>query len=172
MLVSGGKMKIFPLDKTKRKGFLEEVSYLGDFKTNLLFLQTGTEKLRAFSGSLANEELMAFWRMFPIEGVGLYLGKISVDRSGKKEARLSLDALHHFKDQITKNILEVNEEQAKDWFLGKTIQLNEEQKEKYKDVRNFVAVKFEEDFIGTGRIAENGVVMNFLPKERRIRENG
>lgn len=165
-------MKIIPLDKTKRKGFLEEVSYLGDFKTNLLFLQTGTEKLKAFSGSLANEELMAFWRMFPIEGVGLYLGKVSIDRSGKKEARLSLDALHYFQNQITRNILEINEEQAKDWFLGKTIQLTEEQREKYKEYRNFVAVKFGEDLVGTGRVAENGTLMNFLPKERRIRENG
>lgn len=165
-------MKIIPLDKTKRKAFLEEVSYLGDFKTNLLFLQTGTEKMRAFSGSLTNEELMSFWRMFPIEGVGLYFGKIAIDKSGRKEARLSLDALHYFKDQIIKNILEINEEQAKDWFLGKNISLTEEQKEKYKDYRDFVAVKLGDDFIGTAKISGQGVLQNFLPKERRIRENG
>jgi NOL1/NOP2/fmu family ribosome biogenesis protein len=165
-------MKIFPLDKTKRKGFLDEVSYLGDFKTNLLFLQTGVEKIKAFSGSMTNEELMAFWRMFPIEGMGLYFGKIEIDKSGKKEARLSTDALHFFKDQIKTNIVELDVKQAREWFLGKPIDLNEEQKEKYKDYRNFVAVKFGEDFIGTGKISGASVVANFLPKERRIRENG
>jgi NOL1/NOP2/fmu family ribosome biogenesis protein len=164
-------MKIFTLDKTKRKAFLEEVSYLGDFKTNLLFLQTGVEKIKAFSGSMTNEEIMAFWRMFPIEGVGLYFGKVSVDRHGTKEARLSTDALHYFKDQIDKNILELDEAQTKEWFFGKDVVLNEEQKEKYKDVRNFVAVKFGEDFIGTGKISAQGFVSNFLPKERRVRES-
>ena len=163
-------MKIFTLDKTKRKKFLEEVSYLGDFKTNLLFLQTGIEKLRAFSGSMTNEEIMAFWRMFPIEGVGMYLGKLSIDKSGKKEARLSLDALHYFKDQIKTNIVDLNEEQAKEWFFGKPVLLTKEQIEEYNGFRNFVAVRFGEDFIGTGKISQDGMVQNFLPKERRVRE--
>jgi len=164
-------MKIFTLDKTKKKRFLEEVSYLGDFKTNLLFLQTGVEKLRAFSGSMTNEDIMAFWRMFPIEGVGMYLGKLSIDKSGKKEARLSLDALHYFKDSISRNIIELDEEQAKEWFFGNPVALSEKQKEEYKDFRNFVAVRFGEDFVGTGKISQEGIVQNFLPKERRVRES-
>ncbi|MBC8435123.1 tRNA pseudouridine(55) synthase TruB [archaeon] len=164
-------MKIFTLDKTKRKKFLEEVSYFGNFKTNLLFLQTGVEKVRAFSGSMTNEEIMAFWRMFPIEGVGMYIGKLSIDKSGRKEARLSTDALHYFKDQIKTNIVELNEDQAKEWFFGKPVALTEKQIEEYKDFRNFVAVKFGEDFVGTGKISQDGRVQNFLPKERRVRES-
>ena len=71
-------MKIQILDKAKKKKFIEGISYLGVEKIPLLLMATGTERVRAFSGSLSNEEIMAFWRLFPIEGVGLYLSLIHI----------------------------------------------------------------------------------------------
>lgn len=160
-------MKLQIMDKTKKKNFLQQVSYLGDLKTNSLLLSTGLEKIRAYTGSLTTEEIMALWRMFPIEGVGLYFGKLEIDRNGNKSGRLSLDALHMLHSQINQGILNLDENQAKQWFLGKNFELREDQ----KTFEGFVAVRFEKDFIGTGKVSREGVLQNFLPKERRIREN-
>lgn len=119
----------------------------------------------AYSGSLANVELYTLWETINVESIGLYFGKEFPD-----EARLSLDALHVLKDQIKGNIVELNEEQTKEWFLGKPAILTQEQKEKYSEIKGFVAVKFHEDFIGTGKISENReFISSFLPKERRVR---
>jgi len=108
---------------------------------------------------------MAFWRLFPIEGVGLYFGKDFVDkRNGKREVRLSLDALHVLKEQIKSGVVVLNEEQEKEWFLGKDVDGDFEE-------RGFVAVSDGEDFIGTGKVTDDGKrLMNFLPKERRRRD--
>ncbi len=160
-------MKIHIMDRTKKKKFLQEVNYLGNLKTKNLFLMTGSEKIRAYSGSLTTEEIMAIWRMFPIEGVGLYFGKLTINRHGGKEARLSTDALHLMKNQISENILELDDKQILLWFAGKNFELKEEQKK----LKSYVAVKFENDFVGTGRISKDGILQNFLPKERRIRQN-
>jgi len=159
-------MKIQILDKTKKKKFIEGISYLGVEKIPLLLMATGTERVRAFSGSLSNEEIMAFWRLFPIEGVGLYFGKDFVDkRNGKREVRLSLDALHILKEQIKSGVVVLDKEQENEWFLGKDVDGG-------FDEKGFVAVSDGKDFIGTGKVTEDGKrLMNFLPKERRRRES-
>lgn len=162
-------MKVEILDSHKKKDFLKEVSYLGEIKTNLLFAQTGSEAVRVYSGHLHMDELMKIWRNFPVEGWGLYFGKMIIDKHGRKEARLSLDALHLMKEQIKEHIVELDKEQAEKWFRGNNLELSAEQKAKYKDVIGYVAVKFSSDLIGTGKLTEQGILLSFLPKERRIR---
>lgn len=162
-------MKIDILNKSKKEEFLEEVSYLGKFKLPHLFIGTGNESIRVYSGNLSSNEVLDIWRNFPIEGVGLYFGKKIIDRHGKKESRLSLDALHLLKNNIDSNVIELTKEQLEKWFLGNNIELNAEQKEKYKDVENFVAVKYEDSFVGTAKLNSQGILLSFLPKERRIK---
>jgi len=167
-------MKIQILDKTKKKKFIELVSGLGVEKIPYLLIKTGKERIRAFSGSLSNDEIYAIWRLLPIEGIGLYFGKEFLDaRTGRKEARLSIDALHVLKEQINKNIIDLDEEQEKDWFKGGDINLTNEQQEKYKNLKGFVAVESSDenkDFIGTGKIVNQGQAVScFLPKERRVK---
>lgn len=157
-------MRFQILDKPKKERFIEKIS-LGIEKISYLLLKPGQERVLAYSGSLSTTELSKLSGEINVELIGLYLGKEFDD-----EARLSTDALHLLKQQITKNIIEVNEEQEKDWFLGNPITLTEAQKEQYKDTKGFVAVKSKEDFIGTGKMAwEKGEISNFLPKERRIK---
>ncbi len=167
-------MKINILDKTKKKKFVEEVGYLGVEKINHLLIKTGKEKIRAFSGSLSVNEIMDLWRLFPIEGIGTYLGKQMIDRrTGKKESRLSLDGLHILSSQINKNIIRLNEKQEKEWFLGHNIELNKEQIEGLKEIKGFLAVvSFNGgDFIGTAKLSSSKEFLNsFLPKERRRKE--
>jgi NOL1/NOP2/fmu family ribosome biogenesis protein len=160
-------MKIDIMDKSKKKKILEQLEYLGVKKSNLLLLKSGKEKIRAFSGSFDVEEIYTLWRLFPVEGLGLYFAKQNIDRSGVKETRLSVDALHLLKDQITENIVYISQEQEKSWFRGKDIDLEEPIKNK-----GFVAVKSKEteDFLGTGKVGQDKrTIFNFLPKERRVK---
>ena len=162
-------MKVDILDSHKKKDFLKEVSYLGEMKTNLLFISTGSESVRVYSGHLHVDDILRIWRHFPVEGIGLYFGKKIIDKHGRKEARLSLDALHLMKDQITTNIVEINQEQVDKWFRGNNFELTPEQKAKHKGYTGYVAVKFKDDLVGTAKLTEQGILLSFLPKERRIR---
>jgi len=160
-------MKIQILDKTKKKKLIQELNHLGIKKIPQLLLKSGKERIRAFSGSFSKQEIMTFWKLLPLEGLGMYFAKQNIDKSGKKETRLSIDALHLLKTQITKNIIELNKSQKENWFKGKTIELNKPTK-----LKGFVAVKSKQtkDFIGTGKISQDKTILfNYLPKERRIK---
>jgi len=162
-------MKITLIDNAKKKKIIECVLNLGIKKIHYLLLKSGHERIRAFSGDLSNDELLKIWSILPIEGVGLYFGKEQIDRkNGRREVRLSLDALHVLKEQISGNIVFLNEEQEEKWFAGKDIDLNE------INLRGFVAVFSEQDkdIIGTGKISADGkILFNYLPKERCRRGN-
>jgi len=157
-------IKIF--DKSKKKKFIERVSYLGIERVPYLLIQTGKERIRGFSGSLSLEEISKLRVLLPVEVIGLYLAK----ELENKDMRLSVDALHIMKNQITKNIVNISKEQEKEWFFGKNIELTPEQQEKYASIKGFVAVESEGDFLGTGKLSDDKKVMiNFLPKERRVK---
>lgn len=53
---------------------------------------------------------MEIWRLLPIEGVGLYVGKDMINRSGVRDVRLSLDGMHIWKEQLTERIFILTEE--------------------------------------------------------------
>ncbi len=149
-------------DKSKKRKFIEKISYLGVSKIPYLLIKTGKEKIRAYSGSFSNDEVHKLFGLLRIEVVGLYLGK-----EAGESVRISLDGLHVLKEQISKNVIQVNEEQKKEWFFGKDILLNEDQG---KCLKGVVAIKNGEDFIGTGKISADGLkVSSFLPKRRRVK---
>ena len=160
-------MKIEVLSRAKKKKFIEGLSELGITKIPQMLVRSGKEKIRAFSGNLDREQIMEIWRLLPIEGIGLYVGKDMVNRSGVREIRLSLDGMHVWKKQLNKRILKLTKEQETDWFLGRDIELNEKQRMK----NGFVSVKSGDDFVGVGKIGDDGkILFGFLPKERRRKE--
>ena len=159
-------MKIAILDRAKKKKFIAGLADLGMKKIPELLIRSGKERIRAYSGNLSNEEIMEVWRLLPIEGVGLYVGKDMVNRNGVHEIRLSLDGMHTWKEQLTDRVFELTEDQEEEWFKGKEIDLTEEQVGKISD--GFVSVKAGEDFVGVGKIGSEGKILyGFLPKERR-----
>ncbi len=163
-------MKIQILDKAKKKKFIEGSSELGLTKIRELLIRTGKERIRAYSGNLSKEEIMDIWKVLPIEGVGLYVGKDMVNRHGVREVRLSLDGLHTWKEQITKKVIVLNEEQEKVWFSGKNVELDAEQVKEFEGMVGFFAIRSfdDKDFIGTAKIGVDGKTLyGFLPKERR-----
>ncbi|MBU3924152.1 MAG: hypothetical protein KJ592_04495 [Nanoarchaeota archaeon] len=178
-------MKIQILDRAKKKKFIAGLADLGMRKIPELLIRSGTERIRAYSGDLSTEQIMDFWRIMPIEGIGLYVGKELMNRNGVRETRLSLDGMHNWRSQLygvsgvrgfggSGRVVFLNKKQEEDWFLGKNIELEESQN--VED--GFVCVKGGEDFIGMGKIGvsdkELGVrtLYSYLPKERRRKERG
>ena len=120
-----------------------------------LLLRFGKEKIRAYSGSLSTEELKILDKTLNIETIGIYFAA-----EINNELRLSLDAIQLLKNQISKNILEIDNEQAEKWFKGQELLI--------KTDRNFKILKNNNEFIGCGK-STGEKIANFMPKERRIK---
>ena len=162
-------MKIQLLDRAKKKKFVAGLEDLGMKKIPELLIRSGKEKIRAYSGNLSTEQIMEIWRLLPIEGVGLYVGKNMVKKNGVREIRLSIDGMHTWKDQLTERNFILTDEQEIKWFHGEDIELDESQ----KVADGFVSVKSADgrDFVGVGKIGNDGTTLfGFLPKERRRKE--
>lgn len=121
-----------------------------------LLIRQGQEKIRAYTGSLSRDELAVLGENVHIETVGIYLCK---QENG--EFRLSHDAPSILKEQITKNIIELDDEQAASWLKGHDLEIQTE-------IRGPVVLKNRDLLIGCGK-ASNKRVTNFVPKERRVR---
>ena len=181
-------MKIKIMDRAKKKKFIAGLSNLGMKKIPELLVRGGKEQVWAYSGDLATEQIMEIWRLFPIEGIGLHVGKNMVNRSGVREIRLSLDGMHVWEKQLTERIFILNESQEKNWFLGKNVELNDKQIGNTSEGSVLVKSADGKDFVGMGKVGNDdsrkgvpsklgtskgipsslGITLfSFLPKERR-----
>ena len=156
------------LDKAKKKKILGSTKEFGLEKVNELLIKTGKNRIRAYSGNLSTTEIMDLWRIMPIESIGLYVAREDVDKSGVRLVRLTVDALHLWEKSINEKIITLNEEQEIEWFKGKNIELDENQRMKLEGLCGFFVIKSSNgvDFIGTAKLTKDGVLNSFLPKER------
>lgn len=147
-------MKI--LKSFEKKRILNKLNeQYGISKIPYLILKFGKEKLRIYSGALTPNELRKLDNFIRIENVGIYFAK-----QERKNIRLTLDGIQSFKNQITKNILEINNQQAKEWLKGNELYV--------KTDKNFKIIKNNGEFIGCGK--SNGErITNFVPKNRRVK---
>lgn len=125
--------------------------------TNLPYLlfETGKEKIRAFSGHLSKEELMSLGRIANIEVMGIYLIKKEHD------LRLSFDAINLLKGQITKNIIQINDDEYGKWIRGHDIEKSL--------APGIYIIQYGENFLGCGK--SNGEkIFNYIPKDRRLKK--
>ncbi len=140
----------------EKKQILQKLNeQFGIEKIPYLLLRFGKEKIRLYSGSLSSQELSILDKNLRIESAGLYFLKQQTEGP-----RLSLDSLSLFKNQINKNVLEINDEQAENWLKGQDLHIKAE--------RNFKILKNQEDLIGCGK-STGEKIANFIPKERRIK---
>jgi len=116
----------------------------------------GKERIILFSGDIFGREVLNLDRVAHIEGIGLYFAKEQVDG-----IRLSIEGSQLLKEQITKNIFELDEKQAEQWMLGQELNIK-------TDKKGFFVIKFNNDFLGTGKVSENRIT-NFVPKPRRLK---
>jgi NOL1/NOP2/fmu family ribosome biogenesis protein len=139
--------------KKKLLAELKEIYGLTSLPYQLI--QGGKQKIRAFSGSLTREQLLALAEQTHIELVGMYFLSLK-----DAEPRLNFDAVSLLKNQITKNIVEIDEKQFQMWIRGYDLEL--------KTQRGTIVIKHKNDLIGIGK--SNGErIYNYIPKERKIK---
>ncbi|MBU4308212.1 MAG: hypothetical protein KJ566_00245 [Nanoarchaeota archaeon] len=121
-----------------------------------LVLQRGEGRLFLFQGDFNTGQFFEFEKKLWLERAGVYFGKIEKDG-----IRLSIEGSQILKDQITKNIFELDEEQAEKWMCGQELLIKVGQK-------GFIIMKCGEDFLGTGKASEEKIG-NYIPKNRRLK---
>ncbi len=93
-----------------------------------------------------------------VNNTGSYFGKI--ERSG---FRLSIEG-SELLDNPKKNVLELNDEEFQAYMAGENLMLDKKQENAYK------ILKYKKHFVGSGRVSNN-VLLNYIPKSRRAKEN-
>lgn len=91
-----------------------------------------------------------------LNSIGMYFCEI--DDLG---IRLSIEGSQIIGPKATKNVAELNDEEAKRWFKGEILE------KECKDCNGFVILKHNEDFLGNGKYA-NGRILNYVGKSRRV----
>jgi NOL1/NOP2/fmu family ribosome biogenesis protein len=144
------------IHKSEKNKIIEQLKeQFGISKIPHLLLRFGKEKIRAYSGNLAKEELTTLDNNIRIENIGLYFAKQQQDG-----IRLSIDAVQLLKSQISKNILELTNKQAQQWLQGQDLDIQTD--------RAFKILKNQGEFLGCGKSTGDRIT-NFIPKERRIK---
>ena len=147
------------LSSGEKKKLLAELNErFGIEKLNYIFVETGKQKIRAFSGTLSKEELVRLGDFARVELIGLYFARRD-DMSG---LRLSLDALHLIKNQINKSVIEIDDNQFGEWMSGKNLDLNLE--------KGVYVVKHKGDILGCG-FSSGNKLFNYVPRERQFKRH-
>jgi len=138
-------------------------------------LKQSQEKLRIFTGNLSEHELAVLANTVRVETIGIYLATIDENKETHEEdIRFSFDASFLAK-KATKNIIELDDEQVKDWFQGNDLifekQSPSSDKLKLASIDYpFVFLKYKDEIVGCGKLtSDKDKILNFVPKERRIK---
>ena len=123
-----------------------------------IILRWGKEKLFLFSGSFNKHEIKNIEERVPIERIGVYFAKIV----NNDEIRLSIEGTQILKEQIKKNIFELNEKLSEEWMMGRELLIKTGKK-------GFLIMKYKDNFLGCGKASENKIG-NFIPKNRRLKQ--
>ncbi|MCH7568400.1 MAG: hypothetical protein IIA87_03180 [Nanoarchaeota archaeon] len=138
----------------KKKIVRELEEQFGVTELPYILIETGKEKIRGFSGNMTKDEILELSKIANVEIIGLYLLK------KERDLRLSLDATQVLASQISKNIIEINNEQFNFWIRGKNLDIRTKE--------GVYVVKYKSDFVGCG-VSNGKKIFNYVPKERRIR---
>ena len=148
----------FEIFNEKRKKEFEEKlkKQFGIKEVSGLLVKKGAERIFLFQGELSKETLRKLEEKIPIERIGIYFAK-----EVNNYVRLSIDGAQLLKDQINKNIFNLNKEQSEKWIKGEELQIKNKK-------RDFLIMKYKGDILGTGKASENKI-SNYLPKNRRLK---
>ena len=152
------KVEIF--DRTKKKKLINKLEKeYGIKELPYLILKTGSEKFRIYSGIFSTEELNYLAKKINVQLIGTPLCTIK-----NEDIRLNFDTLNIplIKSQISKNEIELSDEEIKKWIRGENIEKDIENKSK------FIIVKNNKDYIGSGYNGKT-FLKNYVPKERRVK---
>ena len=126
-------------------GFSGELTYA--------FLQSVKDKMYIVNHDIDRIDLSKL----RIDKVGLYFCTIV----NQNEMRLSIEGSQIIGPRATKNIVELDYVEMKEWLQGLDIV-------KEVDARGFVILKHGNDYLGSGKV-KDGKIFNYIPKARRIK---
>ena len=141
-------------EKKKIEKSLQE--QFGIIEIKGLLVKRGEERIFLFQGDLSPKEIVELERKIPLERVGIYFAKMIRD-----EPKLSIEGAQILKNQIKKNIFELNKEQAEQWMTGQELNIK-------TGKRSFLIMKYKDDLLGCGKASEEKIT-NFIPKARRLK---
>ena len=141
------------LERKDKKRFLEILKEHFGFEEKLdyVFLINNKNKVFIVNKEIANIDL----NKIRINSVGLYIAELRND-----EVRLSIEGSQIIGPKSKKNIIELDEKEAREWLKGKDL-------EKDIEEEGFVMIKHDNDYLGSGK-ATKGIILNFVPKTRRL----
>jgi NOL1/NOP2/fmu family ribosome biogenesis protein len=124
-----------------------------------ILLRKGKERVFLFQGELSEKEIIRLDSAVEIERIGVYIGKI-FEPTG--ELRLSIEGTQIFKNQIKRNIFELDSESDyKIWMNGQELNIK-------TNLRGMIVIKYNGEFLGCGKASEEKIG-NFIPKNRRLK---
>ena len=145
------------LSQKEKAEIVNKLSFqFGIKKIKGILIKKGEEKIFLFQGEFTKNQIKNLEQIAPIERIGIYFAK-----EDQENIRLSFDGIQLLKQQITKNIFEINKEQAEKWLLGQELNISINKK-------GFIIIKYQDDFLGTGKASEQKIT-NFVPKNRRLK---
>ena len=147
------------LNKNEKEKFVRQLNeqfWIKEIEGNIA--RFGKERIILYSAEISEKEIQTLDRFARVEGVGVYFAKFDEKTN---DIRLSIEGTQLLKNQITKNIFELDEKQAEEWMMGQDLNIATGKK-------GFFIIKFKEDLLGTGKISENKI-SNFIPKSRRLK---
>jgi len=155
------KIPTLKILNTKEKHKIEDKldEQFGIKKIPGILIRRGAEKLFLFTGDFHVSKIHQLENEIPIERLGVYFAKFVND-----DIKLSIEGVQFMKDQITKNIYELNDSQTAMWMEGQDLQIQTGQK-------GFIILKNGEDFLGSGKASEEKIG-NYIPKSRRLKQRG
>jgi len=150
-------MKVEFYNSKKRKELIEKLNSQFGVKTlPTIIFETGREKIRGFSGDLTIDEIYALNKITNIEFIGLYLFS-----QGLQDMRISFDGTTLLKSQFEHNVLSIDDDQLDKWIRGNSLNMTVKS--------GMYIIKHNDDVFGCG-ISDGHNIINFVPKERRIKK--
>jgi len=133
---------------------LNEQFGIKEIPKEINLIKLGEEKIFGFSGDL--EILKKIERMkINIAGVGNYIAK-----EERGQIRLSIEGTHLFKEQISRNIFELNQEQKNQWMHGSEILLDNIKNTDEKLIADKVSKVCEEDNKQINKLDKDNLVLS------------
>jgi NOL1/NOP2/fmu family ribosome biogenesis protein len=141
------------LNKKEIKRILSMLEKQWGFKEELDYAFLETEKGKIY---IANKEIFDLdLSKIKINSVGMYFAE------AKNGIRLSIEGSQIVGPKAKKNVVELDDEEAKQWLKGEDLDHPTESD-------GFVILRHGDDFLGTGNAAASGRILNYVPKTRRI----
>jgi NOL1/NOP2/fmu family ribosome biogenesis protein len=146
-------LKILSKKEIKKILSLIKSQFGAEFKHNYAFFQTEKGKIYLMNRDISKIDTSKI----RINSLGLYFAELRGN-----EIRLSIEGSQLIGPIANKNILSLDDKQAREWMRGEDLEIKES-----KSYSGFLLIRHNNDFLGAGKLHE-GKVLNFVGKGRRI----